>query len=91
MNIYKNTWAGYDYYFVHTHSNGFGVRGYSMHNAYGKWKVNKAWFSNETIKDAEHFPKVGEIDLNKIIIENVLKEVGDGRFDKPGSRKRVDR
>jgi hypothetical protein len=45
-----------------------------VHNAYGKWKVDKAWFAKETIEDAEHFPKVGEIDLNKIIIENVLKE-----------------
>lgn len=75
MNIYKNTWAGYDYYFVPTYTSGYGASGYVVHNAYGKWKVDKAQFSKETIKDAEHFPKVGEINLNKIIIENVLKEV----------------
>ena len=75
MNIYKNTWAGYDYYFVPTHTSGSGASGYRVHNAYGKWKVDNARVSKETINDAERFPKVGEIDLNKIIIENVLKEV----------------
>lgn len=81
MNIYKNLWAGYDCYFVPTHTDKSKARGYRVHNAYGKWKVDKAWFAKETVEDAEHFPKVGEIDLNKIIIENVLKEGKHGRMD----------
>lgn len=74
MNIYKNTWAGYDCYFVHTHTDKSRACGYRVHNACGKWKADKVRFSKATIEDTERFPKVGEIDLNKIIIENVLKE-----------------
>lgn len=78
MNIYifKNLWAGYDCYFVHTHTDKTKACGYRVHNAYGGWKVDKVRFQKSMIEDADRFPKVGEIDLDKLIIENVLKEVG---------------
>lgn len=74
MKIYKNLWAGYDSYFVHTNSNSKYAYGITVHNGRGQWEVSKSmkYYVSDIKNDREHFPIVGEINLHKILIEAVL-------------------
>lgn len=74
--IYKNLWAAYDCYFILISSNGRMDTGISVHNAYGDWRVKfMTQFHSSKRKDAEHFPLVGQIDLEQSIISGVLAAV----------------
>ncbi len=75
MKIYKNLWAGYDCYFVKTNSDKMYAYGFNVHNAHGKWEVSKGKRYISSLRDMEHYPIVGNIDLNKILIESVLEKV----------------
>lgn len=76
MKIYKNLWAGYETYFIKTSSNGKFSYGYVIVNVDGKWTINKGSFYSSDLKhDNEHFPVVGNINLDKVIIDAVLKEI----------------
>ena len=84
VNIYKNLWAGYDCYFVRMSSNGRVDTGISVHNAYGDWRVKyMSQFYSHDIKNTEHFPIVGKIDIDQSIISAVLaaEEEGERRAD----------
>ena len=77
MKIYKNLWAGYDAYFIKTGQNAKYAYGYLVHNANKKWDVRSSQFYIKDIReDVDHFPVVGEINLKKLVIDNVLKIVG---------------
>ena len=74
--IYQNLWAGYTCYFVFQVCNGQYAYGLSIHNAYKKWKVQKSTFYVRDIRDdREHFPIVGHINIDELIIGAILKEV----------------
>ena len=72
--ILKNLWAGYDCYLVYWgrgHGRDF-ARMICVHNANGKWEIRNAEYYTSDLKDQEHFPVVGYIDLNTIIKTAVL-------------------
>ena len=80
--IYKNLWAGHETYFV---AMGFPVRsgrceakktgGYGLVKIDDSWKFERATYYCHTLKDAEHFPVVGHIDMNKAMTECILKAI----------------
>ena len=75
MKIYKNLWVSYDCYFICSNSNKKYCYGYLVQKPKDKWEFCHGQFYNSDIKDTEHFPIVGEIDLNNIIIEAVLNNI----------------
>lgn len=67
--IYKNLWAGYDLYLVPVS----GGRMISVHNAYREWRVNYSpGYTRISLRDTEHYPVVGEVDIDQAIISAVL-------------------
>ena len=83
--ILKNLWAGYETYFIYM---GFPVRvgrcegskvgGYSLSKIGGKWKFERSDYYTSSIRDTEHFPVVGHIDLNKAMTDAILSAIKDG-------------
>lgn len=81
--ILKNLWAGHETYFVYM---GFPVRsgkaeakktgGFSLVNINGEWHFERACYYCNSLRDDEHFPVVGCVDLKKACINAVLKEIG---------------
>ena len=78
MKIYKNLWASYDCYFISSNSDKKYHYGYLVGKPKDCWELCPGQFYNSDIKDTEHFPIVGEIDLNNIIVETVLNIVNKG-------------
>lgn len=86
--ILKNMWAGYETYFIYM---GFPVRvgraeaskvgGYSLSNIDGKWIFDKSQYYSNDIKDTEHFPVVGHIDINGVMVKAILSAIKDGEWD----------
>lgn len=75
-NIYKNLWAGYDYYFIPMHNDGRMATGIKVHNAYGDWRVAyNTQFYAQDVKDSAHFQVVGKIDIDQSIISAVLATI----------------
>ena len=75
--IYKNLWAGYETYLIKTSSNNKHTNGYLLVNIDGKWILDKGVFYTQDLKyDKEHFQVVGEVDLDKVIINGVLNAIG---------------
>lgn len=80
----KNLWAGYETYFIYM---GFPVRvgrfeaskvgGYSLSKIDGKWRFERSQYYRQTIKDTEHFPIVGHIDLDSVMVDAVLSAIKD--------------
>ena len=68
--LYQNKWAGYETYFTPAYpvrtrkgeSNAIG--GYEVTKINGKWKCRKGSYYTHTIRDEEHFPVVGEVNIN---------------------------
>ncbi len=81
--IFKNLWAGYECYFVYqgqarsAKNESSKVRGIGLHNAHGKWevKMNAQYYTN-SLRDEEHFPEVGLIDIGKVLLNALLEAVG---------------
>lgn len=81
--IIKNLWAGNETYFIYM---GFPVRtgkmearkvgGYSLSSANDEWKFRRACYYVNSLKDSEHFPVVGYIDLEETCIRETLKAIG---------------
>ena len=81
----KNLWAGYETYFIYM---GFPVRvgrmeaskvgGYSLSKIDGKWHFERSQYYNQHLKDTEHFPVVGHIDLEKVMVGAILSAIKDG-------------
>ena len=76
--IFKNLWAGYDCYFIYQgpgHSRKgeeAHAKGICVHNAYGGWKIRRAEYYTSDLRDSEHFPIVGHIDIEAYILAKVL-------------------
>lgn len=83
--ILKNLWAGYETYFIYM---GFPVRvgrfeaskvgGYSLSKINGKWIFERSQYYRQSIKDTEHFPVVGHIDVDSAMINAVLSAIKGG-------------
>lgn len=81
--ILKNLWAGHETYFVYM---GFPVRsgiveakktgGYKLTNVGGKWIFERTCHYCHSLRDQEHFPVVGFVDLEKACIAATLKAIG---------------
>lgn len=74
MNIYKNLWAGYEAYFIRMGNSGQFAKGIQVHNAHGEWRVdyNTRYYASDLRHDKDHFPIVGNIDLDAIIANSTL-------------------
>lgn len=57
------------------------VGGYSLSKIDGKWDLKRSQYYRQHIKDIEHFPVVGHIDLDKVVIDAILSEIKDGAGD----------
>lgn len=45
----------------------------------GKWKVSKAsFYTHDLENDREHFPVVGQVDMDKVMVEAILSAIGRG-------------
>ena len=82
--ILKNTWAGYETYFVYM---GFPVRtgkyeakatgGYSLVNLGDRWKFERAEYYIQDLK-TERFPVVGYVDINRAMADVILQAISMG-------------
>lgn len=81
--ILKNLWTSRETYFIYM---GVPVRtgkieakavgGYSLENVNNEWEFKRACYYVNTLKDSEHFPVVGYIDLEETCIRETLKAIG---------------
>ena len=83
--ILRNLWAGYETYFVYMNFPAYSYKnepkktgGYSLVNADGKWKFNRVVYYTNDLKDTEHFPVVGWIDFDSMVIDGLLKAIKEG-------------
>lgn len=77
MKIYKNLWAGYETYFVKKRQDKRCAYGSEIIYLDGKWEYrDNAIYALCTIRDSEHFPLVGEINLTEIIRRSIMEAVG---------------
>ncbi len=81
MKIYQNLFTGYRTYFVIIGSawsckyESKKVKVLKVFEVEGKWEVEMAGFYSYALKDEEHFPVVGKINLKSIIVEAFLKAI----------------
>ena len=75
MKIYKNSHTLSNYYFIQIGVDFTKSYGYRISDASGKWKICKAVFDNKILNEDEKMTVVGDIDINQLIIDAVLKEV----------------
>lgn len=83
--ILKNLWAGHETYFVYM---GFPVRtgkceakatgGYGLVKLDNGWKFERAMYYVQDLKDTEHFPVVGYIDINRAMADVILQAISMG-------------
>lgn len=82
--IFRNLWAGHETYFVYQGST--PAKGTRSATSYGyklmlypyseKWKVSKAsYYTHDLLNDREHFPVVGQVDLDKVMVDSILSAV----------------
>lgn len=80
--ILRNLWAGYETYFVYMNFPARSYKneskktgGYNLVNVCGTWKLSRGVYYTCDIKDAEHFPVVGCIDFDRILIDGILNSI----------------
>lgn len=78
MKIYKNLWAGFPTYFVKVRQDNLYYHGCGIIMIDGKWKYRRrmSFYKREIDRDAEHFPLVGEVNLNDAIRRAIMNAVG---------------
>ena len=84
--IYQNKWAGYETYFVPRYpvrtrkGESEALGGYIIANVEGVWLCRKGSYYLSTLKDDEHFPVVGkvEIDVFEYVMDTILDALGKG-------------
>lgn len=84
--IFRNLWAGHETYFVYQGSlpskrmqpgmsHGYGL----MLRSDGKWRVDRStYYTHDLENDREHFPVVGQVDMDKVMSEAILSAIGRG-------------
>ena len=79
MTVYKNNWAGYETYFIRMGNSGQYAKGIALRNFNGKWKVDfhATFYRSDLRNDREHFPIVGRLNLEKLILEAAWKMLGE--------------
>lgn len=81
MKIYQNLWAGYKSYFVKTTQNKKYAYGYSLLQIDEEWQLKRgSYYTHDLENDTEHFPIVGNINLNKIIINAILYAIPKAEY-----------
>ena len=80
--ILKNNWAGYETYFINMNfpvrvgkAEAKAIGGYSITNIDGEWKFRRANYYINSLKDAEAFPIVGHVDLEKACVDAILQAI----------------
>ena len=78
----RNLWAGHETYFIYM---GFPAHsfkneskktgGYSLVNVYGEWKFSRSVYYVNSLKDTEHFPVVGWIDFDRMVIDGIRQAI----------------
>ena len=84
-NIYQNKWAGYETYFMPMYpvrtrkGESEKIGGYKIMNVDGKWQCKKAQYYADSLKDEEHFPVVGKVNVNILgyVMDTMLKALND--------------
>lgn len=87
--ILKNLWAGHETYFVYM---GFPVQtgkckskatgGYGLVKLDSGWKFKRVTYYVQDLKDTEHFPVVGYIDINRVMADVILQAISMGAEQK---------
>lgn len=54
------------------------VGGYGLSKIDGKWHFGRSQYYRQSLKDIEHFPVVGHIDLDKVMVDAILSAIKDG-------------
>lgn len=79
--IFANLWAGHETYFVYQGAVGGRKRGPDLSWGYklvffeNKWHLKKASFYTQDLRDAEHFPVVGHIDIDALLKQSILEAI----------------
>lgn len=80
-DIFLNKWAGWLSLFVYIRTAGRLCHGIGMAKFHGKWKISKASYYKQDLEyDAEHFPLVGKINIQKMWTETILYHLSDKNF-----------
>ena len=86
--ILKNLWAGHETYFIYmgfpAHSCKAEARktgGLILVNVDGRWDLEKAPMYCHSLRDREHYPIVGHIDLKKLCIDGILQAIEPPKED----------
>lgn len=83
--ILKNLWAGYETYFVYMGSpvrtgkcEAKATGGYGLVKLDNGWKFERTMYYVQSLKDTEHFPVVGYIDMNRAMADVILQAISMG-------------
>lgn len=82
--VHKNLWAGYPTWFIRTGTSGQYATGIGIcdtREVDGKWRVRlngDMYYAKDLKNDQEHFPIVGRIDIQSILIDAIQKLEGGG-------------
>lgn len=72
MKIYRNKYAAsYEYYFVEMVGNERFSYGLHIENSSGRFKLRYGRFEKTDLRDTEHFPVVGKINLAECVMDSV--------------------
>ncbi len=83
--IYKNLWAGYPTWFIKTGANGQYATGIDICDTReidGKWRIRlngAMYYARDLKNDTEHFPIVGHIDIESMLIDAIQILEGDNK------------
>lgn len=80
MTVYENIHyklfqSNHDYYFIKQYSDDTYSYGLVICKPLNEWKVNLGKFYNSDLSDNVHFSVIGDIDLDKAIIEVLLNNI----------------
>ena len=85
--VFKNLWASYESYFIYQMPGRSAKReakrssGYVIYNVDGKWSIRRGDFYTCDLEDREHFPIVGHLDVETVLINAVLDIIRDEGAD----------
>ena len=84
--VLKNLWAGYETYFICMNfpANSFKSEarktcGFSLVCVDGNWRFDRAEYYVHSLKDSEHYPVVGRIDVCKMFVDAINGLVSDAK------------
>lgn len=92
--IFKNTFCNYECYFVYhgpAHTAKYeanAVSGYELlkFNNSDHWELKKGRYYIDTLKDEEHFPIIGYLDIDALIKTMLIQKVTEYENERNGIR-----